>query len=110
MCLRKNRREVAKRQIAILPHGSFTPAVVPTEPPPLRDPAFGGAVAGREYHCHSGCHGHAGGNPALSVGFLACSKGNPGVPVCGGSHFHVSPELMFLANEYSVEKDLREFL
>ena len=28
-------------------------------------------VAGREYHCHSDCHRHAGDNPALTKGVLA---------------------------------------
>jgi hypothetical protein len=37
-----NHREVAKRQPAMLSHGSFTPTVVRTEPPPLRDPACAG--------------------------------------------------------------------
>ena len=48
------------------PHGSFTPTVVLTEPPPLFE-----TVAGREYHCHSDCHGHAGCNPALAGGSVA---------------------------------------
>lgn len=37
-----NHREVAKRRFAGPPHGSFTPTVVLTEPPPLRDPACAG--------------------------------------------------------------------
>ena len=28
-------------------------------------------MAGREYHCHSDCHRHAGSNPALTEGVLA---------------------------------------
>ena len=53
--------EVVKRRCAAPPHGSFTPTAVLTEPPPLCE-----AVAGREYHCHSDCHRHAGGKPALA--------------------------------------------
>ena len=48
------------------PHGSSTPTVVLTEPPPLFE-----TVAGREYHCHSDCHGHAGCSPALAEGPIA---------------------------------------
>ena len=59
-------REVIKRRFAAPPHGSFTPAAVLTEPPPLLE-----TVAGREYHCHSDCHRHTGGNPILAEGFLA---------------------------------------
>ena len=98
-----NHREVIKRQPAPLPHGLLTPSVVLTGPPPLRDPAFGGAVAGREYHCHSGCHGRAGGNPTLAAGLLAHSLGGGhGVPDCRGSHSRASPELMYLMNAYSI--------
>ena len=57
-------REIAKRQFASLPHGSFTPTVVLTEPPPLLDPVSR-AVAGREYHYHPDCHRHIGSNPML---------------------------------------------
>ena len=67
-------REVAKRQFALLPHGSFTPAVVLTEPPPLLDPVSR-AVAGREYHYHPDCHGHTGSNPVLEQVFSLTSLG-----------------------------------
>ena len=74
LCIRKPicprhpgpQREVVKRRCAAPPHGSFTPTAVLTEPPPLCE-----AVAGREYHCHSDCHRHAGGKPALAGGILA---------------------------------------
>ena len=49
------------------------PSMVLIEPPPLLE-----TVAGREYHCHSDCHRHTGGNPILAEGFLAGS-GKPGV-------------------------------
>ena len=65
-------REVIKRRCAAPPHGSFTPAAVLTEPPPLCE-----AMAGREYHCHSDCHRHTGGNPILAEEFLA-GPGKPG--------------------------------
>ena len=64
--------EIIKRRFAAPPHGSFTPAAVLTEPPPLLE-----TVAGREYHCHSDCHRHTGGNPILAEGFLA-RPGKPG--------------------------------
>ena len=81
------------------------------------------AVAGREYHCHSDCHRHTGGNPAFTEGVLAhlgsvrsvCRpyfqqvivlqpSGLRGVPFCGGSCFRTS-ELMYLTNGYSVVKE-----
>ena len=43
-------------------HGSLTPSVVLTEPPPLL-----ASVAGREYHCPSDCRRRAGCSPALAV-------------------------------------------
>ena len=67
-------REVAKRQFALLPHGSFTPTVVLTEPPPLLDPVSR-AVAGREYHYHPDCHGHTGSNPVLEQVISLASRG-----------------------------------
>ena len=67
-------REIAKRQFASLPHGSFTPTVVLTEPPPLLGPVSR-AVAGREYHYHPDCHGHTGSNPVLEQVFSLASLG-----------------------------------
>lgn len=66
--------EVAKRRIACSPHGSFTPTVVRTEPP--------NAVkrSRREYHYHSDCHRHAGGNPALEQVISLAPSGGRGVP------------------------------
>ena len=67
--------EIIKLRFAAPPHGSFTPAAVLTEPSPLLE-----TVAGREYHCHSDCHRHTGGNPILAEGFLARpGKPKPGV-------------------------------
>lgn len=65
--------EIIKRRFATPPHGSFTPAAVLTEPPPLLE-----TVAGREYHCHSDRHRHTGGNLILAEGVLA-RPGKPGV-------------------------------
>ena len=67
-------REIAKRQFASLPHGSFTPTVVLTDPSPLLDPVSR-AVAGREYHYHPDCHGHTGSNPVLEQVFSLASLG-----------------------------------
>ena len=64
--------EIIKRRFAAPPHGSFTPAAVLTEPSLLLE-----TVTGREYHCHSDCHRHTGGNPILAEGFLA-GPGKPG--------------------------------
>lgn len=92
--------EIIKRRFAAPPHGSFTPAAVLTEPPPLLE-----TVAGREYHCHSDCHRHTGGNPILAEGVLARpgKPGGHGVPCCCGSRFRAS-ELMYLMNGYLVFK------
>ena len=64
MCRWFIHRESAKRQLALLPHGSLTPNAGLTELPPLLDPVSR-AVAGREYYYHPDCHRHIGSNPML---------------------------------------------
>lgn len=66
-------REIIMWQYAAPPHENFTPTAVLTESPPLLE-----TVAGREYHCHSDCHCHIGGNPIFTKRVLA----RPGEPGC----------------------------
>lgn len=93
------RWEVAKRWSAKPPHGSFTPAVVLTEPP--------NAVmrSRREYHCHFGCHGRTRGHPVSAAGPLARLRGEGrGAPNCRSLCFR-TPKLMYLTNEYSIVEE-----
>ena len=88
--------EIIKRRFAAPPHGSFTPAAVLTEPSLLLE-----TVTGREYHCHSDCHRHTGGNPELMYlmnGYLVFKvhggAGDPLTPLL--QHSRPESELIFL--------------